>query len=81
MVHTFFYLLRCDALMRICEKDNLDFEQKEKKDAILAKELAAQRLDLEARIAEAKAELNRVRTYIYIPKKGSYLYVYIYIYI
>ncbi|KAH9113785.1 hypothetical protein AeMF1_012062 [Aphanomyces euteiches] len=50
---------RCDSLMRICEKDNLDFELKEKKEATLQKEIAEQRQELAKRIAEAKAELNR----------------------
>ncbi|RHY60773.1 hypothetical protein DYB30_008198 [Aphanomyces astaci] len=50
---------RCDALMRICEKDNVDFDLKEKKDAALQRELADQRDELAKRIADAKAELNR----------------------
>ncbi|RHY24975.1 hypothetical protein DYB32_008585 [Aphanomyces invadans] len=50
---------RCDALMRICEKDNVDYELKEKKDRALQQELAEQREVLAKRIAEAKAELNR----------------------
>ncbi|KDO34757.1 hypothetical protein SPRG_00818 [Saprolegnia parasitica CBS 223.65] len=50
---------RCDALMRICEKDNLDFEQKEKRDSALKAELQQQRKDLAERIAAAKADLNR----------------------
>ncbi|RQM20531.1 hypothetical protein B5M09_007779 [Aphanomyces astaci] len=49
----------CDALMRICEKDNVDFDLKEKKDAALQRELADQRDELAKRIADAKAELNR----------------------
>ncbi|RHY45802.1 hypothetical protein DYB38_012600, partial [Aphanomyces astaci] len=52
-------LCLCDALMRICEKDNVDFDLKEKKDAALQRELADQRDELAKRIADAKAELNR----------------------
>ncbi len=51
---------RCDSLMRICEKDNADFELKEKKELALKDELQRQRLDLEKRMADAKDELQRV---------------------
>ncbi|OQR98525.1 chromatin-remodeling complex ATPase chain [Achlya hypogyna] len=50
---------RCDALMRICEKDNVDFELKEKRDSALRVELQKQREELAQRIADAKADLNR----------------------
>ncbi|KAF0693962.1 Aste57867_15116 [Aphanomyces stellatus] len=55
---------RCDALMRICEKDNLDFEVKEKKENALQREISEQREALAKRIAEAKAELNRNQTLV-----------------
>ncbi|OQS00271.1 chromatin-remodeling complex ATPase chain [Thraustotheca clavata] len=53
---------RCDALMRICEKDNLDFELKERRDNAMKLEIQKQREELAERIAEAKADLNRNQT-------------------
>ncbi|KAJ0398587.1 hypothetical protein P43SY_003193 [Pythium insidiosum] len=49
---------RCDALMRICEKDNADQESKEKKENDVRLQLQAQREDLDRRLADARAELQ-----------------------
>lgn len=50
---------RCDALMRICEKDNADLEAKEKKDHDMRLVLVQQREDLDGRLAAARDELKR----------------------
>ncbi|GLD94108.1 hypothetical protein PINS_up002719 [Pythium insidiosum] len=49
---------RCDALMRICEKDNADQESKERKENEVRLQLQAQREDLDRRLAQARAELQ-----------------------
>lgn len=50
---------RCDALMRICEKDNADLEVKEKKEHDMRMVLQRQREELDARLAAARDDLKQ----------------------
>jgi SWI/SNF-related matrix-associated actin-dependent regulator of chromatin subfamily A member 5 len=50
---------RCDSLMRISEKDNADYEQKEKKEHDMRRQLQAQREDLDARLRDARDNLRQ----------------------
>ncbi|TMW56088.1 hypothetical protein Poli38472_008736 [Pythium oligandrum] len=50
---------RCDALMRISERDNADQGAKEKKEQDMRQQLQAQRADLDRRLAEAREELKQ----------------------
>jgi SWI/SNF-related matrix-associated actin-dependent regulator of chromatin subfamily A member 5 len=50
---------RCDVLMRICEKENVELENKEKKDAQVAETLHAQRQELDVRLQKAREELKK----------------------
>lgn len=49
---------RCDSLMRICERENLDFESKELRDNISRAKLATDRKVLENKIARVKEKLT-----------------------
>ncbi|EEY63798.1 chromatin-remodeling complex ATPase chain, putative [Phytophthora infestans T30-4] len=50
---------RCDALMRICEKDNADLEIREKKENDVRRVLQEQRARLDQQLAAARADVKQ----------------------
>ncbi|KUF93182.1 hypothetical protein AM588_10009587 [Phytophthora nicotianae] len=50
---------RCDALMRICEKDNADLEIREKKENDVRRVLQEQRAKLDQQLAAARADVKQ----------------------